>query len=640
MPKLQAACTMTATDGMNVHTRSGKAAGGQAAVLEFLLINHPLDCPVCDKGGECPLQDLTYRYGPGQHALPPAEADVREARPGVAADRPRPRALHPLLPLHPLLRRRGRGRAAHRPRARRPLGHRHVRGAAVRRRVLRQRGRAAARWARSPRPSTASGPGRGRSTTSRPSAACARPAATPGPRCARARRPAGARRATTPRSTRAGCATRAASRHGHLTAPDRHRRPLLRGDAASGGRELGGGRRERRRRLRHYVNLYGPDSRGRRRLGRADERGGLAWARPVEAAGGGSLVGAATPRPAPGSGSTPTPPGSPTSTRRTWSWSRATASCTTPPACSTCGCARPCAAAPTLVLAGAGGTPLDRNADRARPLDARHGRTRSSRCSRRSRRRAARLPGHRPGRPATGGAAGPRRPACTRSPAGSCRCRIAPNERGVRLAGFDADPERAGAGRGRRAEAAGAARRRRSGLRLADAVRWRAAVQKADAVVAVTMFPNEVTGWAHVIVPATAALEKEGSFTNLEGRTSACARRSRRRPAWSTSWPGGRRGQRAGRRAARPTRRPCTAGSRPRPGVRRAHLGAHRRARLELPPRDSSAAGDAAADQPAAGQRRPGDGRPAAGRRALAVLRARRRARAEAALPALAQRCS
>src|SRR3954468_5841060 len=65
MPKLQAACTMVATDGMKVRSRSEKASSGQAAVLEFLLINHPLDCPICDKGGECPLQDLTYRYGPG-----------------------------------------------------------------------------------------------------------------------------------------------------------------------------------------------------------------------------------------------------------------------------------------------------------------------------------------------------------------------------------------------------------------------------------------------------------------------------------------------------------------------------------------------------------------------------------------------
>jgi NADH-quinone oxidoreductase subunit G len=67
VPKLQAACTLTATDGMVVHTArtSAKAAEGQNATLEFILVNHPLDCPVCDKGGECPLQDLTFRYGPG-----------------------------------------------------------------------------------------------------------------------------------------------------------------------------------------------------------------------------------------------------------------------------------------------------------------------------------------------------------------------------------------------------------------------------------------------------------------------------------------------------------------------------------------------------------------------------------------------
>jgi NADH-quinone oxidoreductase subunit G len=66
-PKLQAACTLTATDGMVVKTArtSAKAAEGQNATLEFILVNHPLDCPVCDKGGECPLQDLTFRYGPG-----------------------------------------------------------------------------------------------------------------------------------------------------------------------------------------------------------------------------------------------------------------------------------------------------------------------------------------------------------------------------------------------------------------------------------------------------------------------------------------------------------------------------------------------------------------------------------------------
>ena len=70
MPKLQAGCTMTATDGMVVRTAHApsKAKDGQDAVLEFILLNHPLDCPVCDKGGECPLQDLTFRYGPGTRA--------------------------------------------------------------------------------------------------------------------------------------------------------------------------------------------------------------------------------------------------------------------------------------------------------------------------------------------------------------------------------------------------------------------------------------------------------------------------------------------------------------------------------------------------------------------------------------------
>src|SRR5215471_1660880 len=66
IPKLQAGCTLTAQDGMVVRTaRTSKlAADGQNATLEFILVNHPLDCPVCDKGGECPLQDLTFRYGP------------------------------------------------------------------------------------------------------------------------------------------------------------------------------------------------------------------------------------------------------------------------------------------------------------------------------------------------------------------------------------------------------------------------------------------------------------------------------------------------------------------------------------------------------------------------------------------------
>jgi NADH-quinone oxidoreductase subunit G len=67
LPKLQAACTLTAAEGLVLKTAltSEKASQGQHAILEFILLNHPLDCPDCDKGGECPLQDLTFRFGPG-----------------------------------------------------------------------------------------------------------------------------------------------------------------------------------------------------------------------------------------------------------------------------------------------------------------------------------------------------------------------------------------------------------------------------------------------------------------------------------------------------------------------------------------------------------------------------------------------
>ena len=63
-PKPVASCAMPAAEGMVVHTKSDKAKKAQQGVLELLLINHPLDCPICDQGGECDLQDLTLFYGP------------------------------------------------------------------------------------------------------------------------------------------------------------------------------------------------------------------------------------------------------------------------------------------------------------------------------------------------------------------------------------------------------------------------------------------------------------------------------------------------------------------------------------------------------------------------------------------------
>jgi NADH-quinone oxidoreductase subunit G len=69
MPKLQTSCSTTCTDGMVVSTRDPETTAARAGVLEFLLVNHPLDCPVCDKGGECPLQDFSYSFGPASSRM-------------------------------------------------------------------------------------------------------------------------------------------------------------------------------------------------------------------------------------------------------------------------------------------------------------------------------------------------------------------------------------------------------------------------------------------------------------------------------------------------------------------------------------------------------------------------------------------
>jgi NADH-quinone oxidoreductase subunit G len=69
MPKLQTSCSTLCADGMIVSTRTPEVVEARAGVFEFLLINHPLDCPVCDKGGECPLQDFSYTFGPDQSRM-------------------------------------------------------------------------------------------------------------------------------------------------------------------------------------------------------------------------------------------------------------------------------------------------------------------------------------------------------------------------------------------------------------------------------------------------------------------------------------------------------------------------------------------------------------------------------------------
>ncbi len=66
MPKLVIACATTAADGMVVRTQSDKSLAARNAVMEFFLINHPLDCPICDEAGECKLQDYTYKHSVGE----------------------------------------------------------------------------------------------------------------------------------------------------------------------------------------------------------------------------------------------------------------------------------------------------------------------------------------------------------------------------------------------------------------------------------------------------------------------------------------------------------------------------------------------------------------------------------------------
>ena len=157
--------------GMVVITTSDRVKHAQNAVVEFLLVNHPLDCPVCDKGGECPLQDISFGWGAGPLALHRAQAPLQEAARALAARGDRPRALHPLLPLRALLAGGRRGLPARVPRARRPHLRGHPRRPPLRRRRSAATSSSSARWARSPPPPTASAPAPGTSRT--PGTVCA-----------------------------------------------------------------------------------------------------------------------------------------------------------------------------------------------------------------------------------------------------------------------------------------------------------------------------------------------------------------------------------------------------------------------------------------------------------------------------------
>ena len=92
MPKLQTSCSTPIRDGMVVYTQTDRVQEAQNAVVEFLLVNHPLDCPVCDKGGECPLQDIAMGWGPGKSRFTDPKRHFQkplELSPLVAIDRER-----------------------------------------------------------------------------------------------------------------------------------------------------------------------------------------------------------------------------------------------------------------------------------------------------------------------------------------------------------------------------------------------------------------------------------------------------------------------------------------------------------------------------------------------------------------------
>ena len=92
IPKLQTACSTAVKDGMAVVTSSDRVKQAQNAIVEFLLVNHPLDCPVCDKGGECPLQDISFGWGAGRSRYIEPKRHFKkplELSPLVAIDRER-----------------------------------------------------------------------------------------------------------------------------------------------------------------------------------------------------------------------------------------------------------------------------------------------------------------------------------------------------------------------------------------------------------------------------------------------------------------------------------------------------------------------------------------------------------------------
>ena len=87
---LVVSCMMPVRRGMKIDTKSPTTQAHQEGVLELLLINHPLDCPVCDKGGECPLQDQAVSHGPGESRYVEEKRHYEKPHPHQRSGLPRP----------------------------------------------------------------------------------------------------------------------------------------------------------------------------------------------------------------------------------------------------------------------------------------------------------------------------------------------------------------------------------------------------------------------------------------------------------------------------------------------------------------------------------------------------------------------
>ena len=261
-PKPQPACATVAGEGMVVRTDLPEVTKLREGMLEFLLLNHPLDCPVCDRGGECDLQDFTFRYGPGISRFPITEkVHFKKAVPLSRAHRARPGALHPLLALRSLLRRDHRREGDRAPAARRRHPGRHLRRSASCSRSSRATFPRSARSARSRTGSTASSRVRGTCSGPRASAPSARTAATSMSTAATSRC-ADSRRATTRWSTTCGSAIAAGTASTAGTASERVRRPVVRSDDESRDVSVPEAITQAARRLREIADEYGAASIG------------------------------------------------------------------------------------------------------------------------------------------------------------------------------------------------------------------------------------------------------------------------------------------------------------------------------------------------------------------------------------------